>query len=136
METMNYTGVEFFAEVERKGSARLTGTVLVLSREIRNGQCFAAVAVPSDGRSALPVVTWVSPKYLADKCRKVTETEARAIDPRTMKALDAHHRSPEYREMYQAEIVKPGRTNLQPALAKDMPPTKDITRKFYELYGA
>lgn len=130
-----YAGVEFYAERVRKGSARLAGTVLIVSRSVRNGQCFAAIGVPRDGRKALPVTTWVSPSYLADRCVVVTEEEARAIDAATMNAVDAYERSPEYREMYAVEIRKPGRTPLQPALDRDMGPTKDVAAKFHELYG-
>lgn len=129
-----YDGVQFFARLARKGSSTRTGTVLVVGA-LRNGKCRAAITVPRDGSKALPIVTWVSPETLTDRAVQVTEEEARRIAPAMMTAIDAFDRSPEYRAMYQAEIVKPGRTCLQPALAKDMPPTIDITAQFYQLYG-
>lgn len=136
MTTANkYDGIEFYARLARKGSKTTTGTVLLVTRAKRNGQCFAAITVPRDGSKALPIVTWVSPENLADRCTRITEADARRIAPDMMRAVDAFDRSPEYRAMYQAEIVKPGRTCLQPALEKDMPPTFDIAKKFYELYG-
>lgn len=104
-----YTGVRYFAEQARKGSKQLTGTVIVLGTQ-RNGVCRAGIGRPKD-RLALPTVTWVSPKYL-EKCREVTEEEARKIDSFLFRFVDAFEQgTAEYRLMYQIEA----KTSLQKA---------------------
>lgn len=136
MNTPNkFDNADFYARLARKGSSTRTGTVLVVSRTQRNGVCFAAITVPHDGSAALPVTTWVSPATLTDRCVKISEADARRIAPEMMRHVDAFDRSPEYRAMYAAEIVKPGRTSLQPALERDMPPTIDIAAQFRRMYG-
>lgn len=119
-ETAGYEGVEFYAHVTRKGGP-LAGTVMLVSTTVRNGTWMAAISVPvgaQTGKTALPVVTWVSPEWLARRAVKVDESTARSIDPATMMAVDAHHRSPEYRAMYAVEMRKPGRSPLRPISAQ------------------
>jgi hypothetical protein len=128
-----YHGVQFFAERTRK-NGKLAGTVLILSRAVQNGQCFAAIGVPRGDRVGLPVVTWVSPRYLADYCLEVSEEQARSIDPNIFVHVDAFETSPEYRERY-SRAVRAGASPLQPALRRDFPQTTNIAQKFYEIYG-
>lgn len=117
---VGYENVEFFAHVTRKGGP-LAGTVMVVSTTWLNGTWRAAVSIPVGvvaGKDALPVVTWTSPEWLARRAVKVTEARAREIDPETMRIIDAHHRSPEFRAMYENEIRKPGRTRGLRAIAE------------------
>lgn len=133
--TARYTGVEFYAEKTRKNGTMGT-TVLVVDRSIRNGKAFAAIAMPKDGRKALPLVTWTTDAYLDRLGVKVEESKAREIAPEMFKAIDAHHRAPEYRIGYEIERAKPGRSPLQPAFPKAEQVRVNVTKLFYDLYGA
>jgi hypothetical protein len=132
---MSYGGCEFWAERTRR-NGRLSGTVLVVNRSVRNGESFLALGLPVDGRKALPIATWASDSYLSRKnAVKITEAQAREIAPEMFKAIDAHERSPEYRAMYAAEISKPGRSPLQPAFPAPHQVRTNVTETFYRLYG-
>ncbi len=132
--TAVYSGVRFYAELTRKGGKR-AGTIHVVNPAIKNGICMMALGVTRGavtGKDCLPIATWTSPEYLANKCEEIDEVEARKVDAAMMKAVDAYERSEEYRTMYHLEIKKPGRTKLQDANASGIP----TAHKFYEMYGA
>lgn len=133
--TARYSGVEFYAEKTRKNGS-LCGTVLVVNRAIRNGQAFAAIGMPRDGRKALPIATWTTDAYLARLGVKVTEAQAREIAPDMFRAIDSHERSPEYRVMYDIERAKPGRSPLQPAFPVASQMRVNVAQLFHNLYGA
>lgn len=135
-----YEQVKFYAEVARKGSRKLTGTILVVAPWMVNGTCVAAIGRPADGAPALPVTTWVYPEYLANRAYEVTEAEAREIDPVTFRAVDGFQRAEEYRAGYAVEIKKPGKAGgLQPALERDYPDHVNrggtVADQFYRIYG-
>lgn len=134
-QTVGYSEVEFYAEKTRK-NGQLAGTILVVKRDVTNGKAFAAIALPKDGRKALPIVTWTTDTYLDRLGVKVTEARAREISPDMFRAIDAHHRSPEYRTMYDIERAKPGRSPLQPAFPTANQVRVNVTDLFYSLYGA
>lgn len=116
-----YSGVDFYAHVTRKGGP-LAGTIMVVSRTVKNGTWMAAISIPVGavaGKDALPVVTWTSPEWLARRAVKVSEARARDIAPDMMRFVDAHHRSPEFRAMYAVELRKPNATKgLRPISAQ------------------
>lgn len=117
MNTAQYTGVTFYAEKSsaRKGAA-MTGTILVVSNTVRNGECSKAVAMVN----AAPVATWVSPKYLATRCVKVTEGQARAMHPAIFAALASYENSPSFRLTLALEVKAafPARLTLQPVTTR------------------
>jgi hypothetical protein len=114
----SYSGVDFYAEkTSARAGAALAGTILVVSRTVFNGTCRKAMACAKGAATVMPIATWVSPAYLA-KCVKVTEAEARQIQPAMFAACEAFDRSPEFREMYAIEMsaaVRAKRVTLQPA---------------------
>lgn len=133
-----YSGVEFYAQLHRK-NGRPTGTIVVVNPEIKNGTCVLMLACAPGhvaGKDSLPVQTWARPSYLTDYCRKVTEEQAREIDAAMMAFIDKHHRSEEFRTMYEIEEKKPGRSTYQRADVEAPTHGADwVGHKFYELYG-
>jgi hypothetical protein len=114
-----YENVDFYAERANghKTSAR-TGTVLVVSRTIRNGITPKAVATPKGDPNGVPCATWVALEYLARKCDPITQAEARAINPAMFAKMEAFDRSAEYRAMHAvtvAEGIIRGAYTVQPA---------------------
>lgn len=138
-ETLVYSGVEFYVQLHRK-NGQPTGTIVVVNPAVKNGICVLMLACPPGaraGKDALPVTTWARPDtYLAFYCRKVTQEDARKIDPAMMAFLDKHHRSPEFRAMYEIEEKKPGRSTYQRADVDAPTHGADwVGHKFHELYG-
>lgn len=95
MKISKYSDCDFYAEVTRGG--RVLGTVLIVSRTQFNGTCPKAIATPKGRPDGVPVAEWVYPSYLA-KCVKVTEGDARRIQPQLFAACDLWDKSPKYRE--------------------------------------
>jgi hypothetical protein len=117
---MLYSGCDFYAEkTSGHRFAPLAGTVLVVSRTVKNGICPKAVAVPKGQPNAVPVATWVHPDHLAKRCVKVTEADARRIHPAIFAALEAFDRSPEYRAMHAAEIARAVMLGVYPVQPAD-----------------
>lgn len=105
--TPSYSDVRFYAEKTRK-NGKFTGTVIIVDPKKKNGACVAAIGRPTDGRPYLPTVTWVSPRYLKDRCVRVSEARAREIDPLTFKYVDSYEKgSKDYRTMYAIEAKTP-----------------------------
>lgn len=133
--TNRYSGVDFYEMLTRK-NGKGTRSIIIVNPAKKNGICPLTLACPKGelaGKTALPVQTWSTPEFLAGWCRKVSETEARQLDPAMMAFVDKHDRSPEFRAMYAIEESKPGRSPLQRATVPMGTPTS--ADKFHEIYG-
>jgi hypothetical protein len=98
MKVSKFDGCDFYAEVNRAGGVR--GTVLIVSRTQFNGQCRKAVCTPKGKPDGVPMAEWIYPHYLNDpaKCVKVTEGDARRIQPQLFAACETWSKSAKYRE--------------------------------------
>jgi hypothetical protein len=103
MESNTYTGVEFFAEFNNGHKKTLAGTVIMVIVPRKghpqdvNGTCRAAIGVAKGDAKGLPVRTWASARYLKAQCERITEAQAREIQPALFTALAKFERAAEYR---------------------------------------
>ena len=121
--------IKYFAEkVNGHASARLAGTVLVVNMGVLNKTHVRGWGAPKGQARALPVETWISPRYLEKNCVEVSEETAREIHPFLFECIAKYKRSPEYRVGHWLEAK-------HSPIQNDAQAQKDSTEKFYDLYG-
>lgn len=89
-EEVNMRDVTFYQEFENKSKTQPSGNVLAVSRN--GARCpdgsFEAVGALFDHCNSAVATTSVSPAYLREKCKRISEVKARGIHPRLFNFLD------------------------------------------------